>query len=324
MFVGMFIIKMNSKKSKLRSEQTISDQTKIEDCLRIKWWAVCFCCLSCVLVCFFILRHEWQPGYARQWLLQTCAVLVYVFGILRCCLSYNIQKHETVLLPTFGAGTLVTIFRGALISMLAGFLFLPRPGSIPEMFWLSWIPGALYISAAFADYVDGYFARITNHETRLGEVFDEKMDALGLLIAPLVAINFGQLPMFYAAVGVAYYCFIFGIWLRKKYGKPVVELKPRPGARILAGFQMGFVGVALLPVFSPPVTTIAAVIFMTPFLVGFARDWLVVCGRIQQDSAQWVRKEQNIYKLLTKYLPLCLRFFVLWAGARDQRDQGIR
>jgi CDP-diacylglycerol--glycerol-3-phosphate 3-phosphatidyltransferase len=200
--------------------------------------------------------------------------------------------------------------------MLAGFLFLPWPESSSGMLRLSWLPGVLYILAALADYADGYLARITNHETRLGEAFDAKMDALGLLIAPLLAISFGQLPIYYAAVGAAYYVFIFGIWLRKKSGRPLVELQPYPEARILAGFQMGFIGVALLPVFSPPVTTIAALIFMTPFLIGFVRDWLVVCGRIHTDSAQWVRRERDIHTWLTKYLPLCLRFSMLWAGWR--------
>ena len=307
---------MNSERSTLRGKQAISAQTTIPDRLRIQWWTVCLCCVSVALVCFFVLRSAWQPGYAQQWLLQTFAVLVYVLGTLRSCLPANHRKYETLLLPTFGAGTLITICRGGLISMLAGFLFLPWPESSSGMLRLSWLPGALYILAALADYADGYLARITKHETRLGEVFDAKMDALGLLIAPLLAISFGQLPIYYVAVGAAYYVFIFGIWLRKKSGRPLVELQPYPEARMLAGFQMGFIGVALLPVFSPPVTTIAALIFMTPFLIGFVRDWLVVCGRIHTDSSQWVRRERDIHTWLTKYLPLCLRFSMLWAGWR--------
>ncbi len=214
----MVIVKMNLKRSKLRGKQTISAQTKITDCLRTQWWTVGFCCVSFVLACFFVLHYAWQPGYARRWLLQTFPVFAYVFRTLRASLSANHRKHETVLLPTFGAGTLMTICRGVLISMLAGFLFLPWPESPPGMFWLSWMPGALYILAASTDYADGYLARITNHETQLGEVFDAKMDALGLLIAPLLAISFGQLPIYYAAVGAAYYVFILGIWLRKRSG----------------------------------------------------------------------------------------------------------
>jgi CDP-diacylglycerol--glycerol-3-phosphate 3-phosphatidyltransferase len=66
---------------------------------------------------------------------------------------------------------------------------------------------------------------------------------------------------------------------------PVFDLKPHPAARIIAGCQMGLVGIALLPVLSPPVTTIAAYIFMIPLLAGFLRDWIFVCGYVKSDSA---------------------------------------
>jgi CDP-diacylglycerol--glycerol-3-phosphate 3-phosphatidyltransferase len=59
---------------------------------------------------------------------------------------------------------------------------------------------------------------------------------------------------------------------------PVFEIKPRRSARIIAGFQMGFVGIALLPAISSAITTVAAYFFMIPLLAGFAKDWLVVSG----------------------------------------------
>ena len=59
------------------------------------------------------------------------------------------------------------------------------------------------------------------------------------------------------------------------------EVKPRRSAHIIAGFQMGFVGVALLPVIGPPLTTAAAYIFMIPLLAGFAKDWLIAGGYIR-------------------------------------------
>ena len=48
-------------------------------------------------------------------------------------------------------------------------------------------------------------------------------------------------------------------------------LKPRPAARLIAGFNMGFVATALLPIYRPPATTIAATVFMIPLLSGFFR-----------------------------------------------------
>jgi hypothetical protein len=58
----------------------------------------------------------------------------------------------------------------------------------------------------------------------------------------------------------------------------VFEPGPWCGARVIAGFQMGFVGIALLPVVKPPVTMLAAYVVMIPLLAGFVRDWMIVCG----------------------------------------------
>lgn len=69
-----------------------------------------------------------------------------------------------------------------------------------------------------------------------------------------------------------------GIQLRKIISKPIFESKPWRGARIIAGFQMGVVGIALLPIVKPPATTLAAYAAMIPLLAGFVRNWLVVCG----------------------------------------------
>ena len=171
-----------------------------------------------------------------------------------------------------------------LIAILAGYLFQPWPQSRLFPGRLSWAPGTLYLTASLLDYLDGRVARACQHETRLGAFLDINIDALGLLIAPLLAVCYGQLPVAYLSVGAAYYLFVFGIWLRKKFLKPVFKIKPRLSARIVAGFQMGFVGFALLPVISPAVKIVAAYIFMTPLLAGFVKDWLFASGYIKSEQ----------------------------------------
>ena len=47
---------------------------------------------------------------------------------------------------------------------------------------------------------------------------------------------------------------------------------------------MGYLVVALWPLFYPPVTRIAGFAFMLPTLTGFVIDWLVVSGRLERDS----------------------------------------
>jgi CDP-diacylglycerol--glycerol-3-phosphate 3-phosphatidyltransferase len=199
-------------------------------------------------------------------------------ALLRLNLAWNYHPDRKILHQTLGYGTWLTIIRGALIAVLAGYLFQPCPESrfLPGRF--SWAPGVIYLVAGALDFADGRIARACEHETRLGAFLDINLDALGLLIAPLVAVWYGQLPPAYLSVGCVYYIYRGGIWLRKKLSKPVREPGPWRGARIIAGVQMGFVGIALLPILTPPMTTLAAYVVMMPLLAGFFRDWMVVCG----------------------------------------------
>jgi hypothetical protein len=41
---------------------------------------------------------------------------------------------------------------------------------------------------------------------------------------------------------------------------------------------MGFVGIALLPVLPPLVTTAAAYVLMIPLWAGFVKDWMIASG----------------------------------------------
>lgn len=252
-----------------------------------RWWRVAavFCFLI-LFAGFVLFKYYGRSDYAWRWLLPSLSVILYILVFLKNSLRLNHKINETQLLPVLGVGNWITLFRANLIAILAGFFFLHWFRFNDKSFGLTWLPGIIYLSAAILDYLDGFFARLTRHETQLGRLFDTKIDALGLLVATLVAIKIEQLPIFYLSVGLAYYLFQIGIWFREKISKPVIDLKPRPGARLMAGFQMGFIGVILFPILKPPVTTIAASIFMIPFLLGFLRDWLVVCGKLSTDHCQ--------------------------------------
>ncbi len=282
------------------SEQTVLKPDKLRVGLRREWWTAVFACLFMLLGGFSVLNYVWPHYNALDWILQTVFITIYILGLLRTGLPLNYHPQQSVLYSNLGWGTWITIIRAMLIAILAGYLFQPWPQSRVVPGRLSWAPGIIYITASILDYVDGRVARVCRHETRLGAYLDINIDALGLPIAPLLAVWYGQLPVAYLSVSAAYYLFIFGIQLRKKYSKPVFELKSRPGARMIAGFQMGFVGIALLPVFSPPATTIAAYIFMIPLLAGFVRDWLFVCGQLESDSAFKTAWEHRLKSFFTR------------------------
>ena len=190
-------------------------------------------------------------------------------------------------------------------------LFSPVPALPPD---LVWAPGLIYLGIALADLLDGFVARRQHRQTELGQRLDIETDAAGLLVALLVAVSLDRLPALTLLVGLAYYLFLFGIWWRQQRHLPLIALQSRPYARIIAGFQMGLVAMALLPLFNPPFTFIAAVLVMTPLLVGFGRDWLVVSCRLRIDSNQRTALDHWAGLVLARFLPLVLRLLLLAGG----------
>lgn len=296
------------------NRSTVFDDTAARQHLQKAWWTAFLFCLILIMVGLSGLASVWQPSVVLRWLLQAAAVNAYVLWLLWKALKQNDPPPTKTLHAVLGYANWLTMLRGFLVGALAGFLFQTSAMTAGQSSWLTWLPGAIYVLAAVLDYVDGYVARITGQESPLGEWLDTKIDALGLLIAPLVAIGYGRLPIFYAAVGFVYYVFHFGIWYREKTGRPVTRLNPHPAKRMIAGFQMGLVALALLPVFSRPATTITALIFMTPLMVGFFRDWLIVCGYAESNELQQTRWDASIDWLTTKLLPIFLRFVIAFAG----------
>ncbi len=243
------------------------------------------------------------------------AVAVHLQRYLSSHLGTNhphLEKDR--LFPTLGTATWITLLRAVAIVSLAGFLPVAiQPGQGLENA-IIWAPGIIYLGISLADLVDGFVARHQGRETELGKQLDIETDAAGLLVASLLAVVLGRLPVFYLLAGLVYYPFVLGIQVRQRRDLPVIDLQPRPYARIIAGFQMGLVGMALLPIFNPAFISVAAVIFMTPLLIGFLRDWLVVSCRVKTDADQQSHLDLRARSLMMKSLPWALRLTVLAGG----------
>ncbi len=254
------------------------------------------------LLGYTVMSSAWHRSYAGRWALIVSALLAYQLWSLWRRLADNHRAGETELLPSLGPANLISLLRGLCLAMLAGFILSPRPQN-----WLAWVPGILYTIAILADYLDGLVARLTGLSTVLGSALDLDYDAFGILVAPLLAVWYGQLPVWYLAVSAARYFFMFGVGVRKRLGQSVYDLPPSALRRPMAGIQMGFISAVLWPVFTPPTTTVAAAIFMAPFLIGFIRDWLVVSGTLHADSPRY-RSYMAAWSTATgEWLPLALR-----------------
>jgi CDP-diacylglycerol--glycerol-3-phosphate 3-phosphatidyltransferase len=201
-----------------------------------------------------------------------------------------------------GLATRLTLLRGWLVSAVAGFAVAPAFDGLA-----AWAPGVLYTVAALCDLVDGYLARKRGEVSAVGARLDVAVDALGLVCGPLAAVALGRLPIWYLALGAAYYVFFGELWLRARRGRPVHldRLRPSRYTRQFAGCQMGLVATALFPVVGPPATTITAAVFMATPLLLFVRDWLVVVGRLDPDEG--ARRMGRVGHLLVAVFPLPLR-----------------
>ena len=275
--------------------------------LRKQWVVTAVLSAASLLAGNYYLQNTWESQYTARWLVFSMIGFTYLLYNLWSGLIENHPLEYKELLPTLGAGNALTLFRGAMIALLLGFVASPRPDG-----WLAWLPGILYTLAAIVDLFDGYLARITHHTTHLGELLDLKVDGLGVFVAAMLAVSYRQVPAWYLLVGLARILFVAGIWLRRRLGKSVYDLAPSAGRRPVAGVQMGFLAVMLWPLFSPPGTYLAATLFALPFLLGFVRDWLCVSGVIKQPGADVTEESQSFpRRVLDAWLPLLLRISVV-------------
>ena len=217
-----------------------------------------------------------QATYALGWLVLGLACWSLVTWQCLRRLPLNQSHPGGNLFSSLGHGNRVTLLRGLLIAGTAGFLV---DALLPTHSWLPFLPALFYSLAAIGDALDGYLARRQQQTTVLGQQLDMSLDALGLLIAPLLAVLYGYLHVSYLLVSMAYYLFQWGLYWRKKHGKAVHDLPPSRLRRYLAGAQMALVAVVLWPLVPSDMSRVAGMIFMVPLLAGFWRDWLHVSGR---------------------------------------------
>jgi CDP-diacylglycerol---glycerol-3-phosphate 3-phosphatidyltransferase len=246
--------------------------------VRWRWAAWAAASLTALVSGYLLLRAGWAGSGAepaRLWLLLAGPGTAYMLLVFWRGLEDNRRAPQSELLPGLGPGSWLTLLRGLLIALMSGF-FVSWPAGTAGCYGS---PPSIYTLAVLTDYLDGYAARVTDHQTRLGERLDMSFDGWAVLVGSALIVQYGQVPAWYLSVALARPLFILGLHLRHRLGLPVYDL-PYQGfeRRALAGVQMGFITVMAWPVFAPPGTHIAAAVFALPFLLGFGRDWLIVSG----------------------------------------------
>jgi CDP-diacylglycerol--glycerol-3-phosphate 3-phosphatidyltransferase len=234
---------------------------------------------------------------AAQWLLQAGLLWGTICLYSGSRLELNRAHELAPLYNDLGWGNRLTILRGGLIALTGGFLFLDFNVLLPAI---------LYTLAALLDRLDGFVARRSQQVSLLGNELDISFDALGLVVAPLLAISLGKLHGSYLLLSLAYYLYQLALQHRLRLALPVYALPQNPLRRTLAGFQMGFIAVTLWPVLDPQLTRIAGLSFMLPVLFGFIVDWWIVSGRLQPSAIS------HLERLSRQYFQPALRALLLF------------
>jgi CDP-diacylglycerol---glycerol-3-phosphate 3-phosphatidyltransferase len=272
---------------------------------------VALCCATAIIAL------QQRSTDALTWLALSSLLWAFVWQQCWQRRAYNRVSDSAELFPTLGLANELSLFRGWLIAGTGGFLAITTPS--PS---LALIPALLYSIAAICDRLDGWMARRTQRPTQLGAALDTTYDALGLAVAPMLAVSYGKVPSAYLLVSAAYYAFVAGLAWRQRQHKPVFPLLPSTLRRTLAGMQMGFIAATLWPTMPAPLSQVASIIFMTPLLLGFAVDWLVVSGRIDATSKTAVLLYQRLPVIAARWLLPALRCLLLlcfwrWASSRE-------
>jgi CDP-diacylglycerol--glycerol-3-phosphate 3-phosphatidyltransferase len=255
------------------------------------------------LLTYLLLQQEWES--ANRWLLLSGIVLASILWHVRRKLALNHAPLSADLLPELGPGNQLTLVRGLLLGLLAGFLFSPWP-----MGALAWFVAGIYTAASLTDAFDGVIARRSGRVTKLGQLLDVELDGLGVLIVILLAVGYGQLPAWFLLVALARYLFVFGLWWRERRGQATYDLPPSVHRRILAGMLMGMLTVVLWPIVPAAMSHLAAPIIGVPILAGFLRDWLFASGRLTGSSAVYQQFCRAASRVLTVWLPPLLRLLL--------------
>lgn len=192
--------------------------------------------------------------------------------------------------PTLGVATHLTLGRALATAALAASLVAPLR--------LALAVAVLYTLIAVGDALDGPVARAAGRISVLGAWLDVRVDSAALAAAALALVLQGRAWPVFLVVGLLRPLFLAALALRRRRGARVVPLVSSPGSRAVAGAVMGYLAVALYPLYPAPAARLAGLCFLVPLLVTYLRDWLAVTGRwsaagriapLVRGATPWVR-----------------------------------
>jgi len=251
--------------------------TGLPPALKRSWWTTVWLFGAVSTLAYGLVGIAWSSPQAGRWGILTALALVYVLALTRANLRLNRRPAQPAIRARLGAANAVTLARGLLTGLLAGFVVAPDLVGVWAL-----APGALMTTVSVMDLADGWLARRKRETTDLGAKLDVEVDSLALLVAYILAVKLGQLPLPFMAVGGLYYAYQASLAWRRHRGLPVYPIPVDRRRSVIAGLQMAVLCAILWPVLGPPLTI--GLGGATSVLVGlsFGRDWLAATGRLSR------------------------------------------
>jgi len=136
---------------------------------------------------------------------------------------------------------------------------------------VAWTAVAVSTVAALLDIADGWIARRTGTATAFGARFDMEVDALLIMVLAALAWLWGKAGAWVLISGLLRYGFVAGGWLLPWLRNP---LPPSLRRKTICVVQIVALIVALGPIVTPPLSTIAAAAGLAALCYSFAVDTL--------------------------------------------------
>lgn len=252
--------------------QFVARESTVPARLRAEWLLIVGGFLLVTVALTAVARSAFGARTALTWASGTGVVGAFELWYLHARLRRNRHPDGGVPTKTLGVANALTLCRGWFIAAVGGFAFVEPTATIV------WLPAGAYSANVILDWFDGTLARTAGRRTELGASLDLAFDTLGFLVAPVVAVLWGQLPVWYLSLSAAGYLFWSGVATRRLRSLPVFDLPTSVVRRPLAALQMAFISVALTPLLPTATIRVLAGIVLLPSLLVFLRDYLVVAG----------------------------------------------
>jgi phosphatidylglycerophosphate synthase len=188
-----------------------------------------------------------------------------VFAVGAALVLSGLPKHHPF--ASFGAANQVTVLRGALIALLAGFIGERSHAPVPAL------ATAVAVVVAVLDGIDGWLARRTRMVSDFGARFDMETDAVLILVLSVLAWQFGKAGIWVLASGLLRYLFVAAGVIAPWMQQP---LSPSLRRKTVAVLQIVALIATLAPFIPPAVSAKVAAAGLGALILSFGVDvaWL--------------------------------------------------